>query len=301
MYRNVIVGYDGSAQADDAVALAKQLADATGGSLTLATVFYLNPRLGGRDPVLQDVEAELTAKLDEVASATGARTEVIASTSPARGLHWLAEERDADLIVVGSAHHGRAAQVLAGNVGIALLHDSPCAVAVAPHGYAEATPSEITQVTAGYDGSPDAQMALNDAAELAAAADVPLKVVTVAETPPIVYGKGGGPNYSWQALREDIKQIMRKRLDDALETLPSNVEVGGTLIEGEAPAELARATGEDGGLLLLGSRGYGPVRRVILGSTSADLMRFAPCPVIVHPRSAAADAPAVEAQATVNA
>ena len=299
MYRNVIVGYDGSAQADDAVALAKQVADATGGSLTLATVFYLNSRLGGRDPILRDVEAEQTRKLEEVASAAGARTEIVASTSAARGLHWLAEERDADLIVVGSAHHGRAAQVFAGNVGIALLHDSPCAVAVAPHGYAEATHTSITQVTVGYDGSPDAHMALDDAAELAATADVPLKVVTVAETPPIVYGKGGGPNYSWQALREDIKQIMRQRLDEALETLPSNLEVESTLIEGEAPAELASAAAD--GLLLLGSRGYGPVRRVIIGSTSADLMRFAPCPVIVHPRSAAADAPVVEGQATANA
>ena len=133
--------------------------------------------------------------------------------------------------------------MFAGNVGIALLHDSPCAVAVAPHGYAEATHSGITQVTVGYDGSPDAHMALDDAAELAAAADVPLKVVTVAETPPIVYGKGGGPNYSWQALREDIKQIMRQRLDEALETLPSNLEAEGTLIEGEAPAELAGRRG----------------------------------------------------------
>ena len=139
MYRNVIVGYDGSAQADDAVALAKQVADATGGSLTLATVFYLNSKLGGRDPILEDVEAEQTRKLDEVASAAGAGTEIIVSTSAARGLHWLAEKRDADLIVVGSAHHGRAAQVFAGNVGVALLHDSPCAVAIAPHGYAEAT------------------------------------------------------------------------------------------------------------------------------------------------------------------
>ena len=299
MYRNVIVGYDGSAQADDAVALAKQVADATGGSLTLATVFYLNSRLGGRDPILQGVEAEQTRKLDEVASASGAGTEIIVSTSAARGLHWLAEKRDADLIVVGSAHHGRAAQVFAGNVGVALLHDSPCAVAIAPHGYAEATGSGITQVTVGYDGSPDAHMALDDAAELAAAADVPLKVVTVAETPPIVYGKGGGPNYSWQALSDDIKQIMRQRLDEAMETLPADLEAEGTLIEGEAPSELAGAA--DGGLLLLGSRGYGPVRRVILGSTSADLMRFAPCPVIVHPRSAAAGAPAFEARATASA
>jgi len=42
----------------------------------------------------------------------------------------------------------------------------------------------------------------------------------------------------------------------------------------------------------VGSRGYGPLRRVLLGSVSTELIRTAPCPVIVHPRPAKAAAPA---------
>ena len=41
-------------------------------------------------------------------------------------------------------------------------------------------------------------------------------------------------------------------------------------------------------LLLMGSRSYGPIRRVMVGSTAIELMRVAPCPVIVIPRGAAA-------------
>ena len=125
MYRNIIVGYNGSSQAEDAVALAKLIADATGASLTLAGVYYFSRRLGGRDPVLRDVEAEHIRQLEETAASVGARAEAVASSSAAHGLHSLAEETGADLVVIGSAHHGKAGQILAGSVGMGLLHGVP--------------------------------------------------------------------------------------------------------------------------------------------------------------------------------
>ena len=42
-------------------------------------------------------------------------------------------------------------------------------------------------------------------------------------------------------------------------------------------------------LLVVGSRGYGPLRRVLLGSVSSELMHSAPCPVMVVPRTAEFD------------
>jgi nucleotide-binding universal stress UspA family protein len=159
VYRNIIVGYDGSDQTKDAVALAKLIAGSTGASLTLAGVYYFSPRLGGRDPVLHDVEADHIRQLEETAAAAGARAEAVASSSPAHGLHRLTEDTEADLVIVGSAHHGKVGQIVAGSVGLALLHGSPCSVAIAPHGYAERAPEGIAEVTVGYDGSPEANMA----------------------------------------------------------------------------------------------------------------------------------------------
>jgi nucleotide-binding universal stress UspA family protein len=295
MYRKIIVGYDGSQQAEDAVALGRLLADASGASLTLAGVFYFSPRLGGRDPVLHDVEAEHIRQLEETAASIGAEAEAVSSSSPARGLHRLAESIEADLVIVGSAHHGKAGQILAGSVGTSLLHGSPCSVAIAPHGYAGQAPAAIREVTVGFDGSPEARAALTDAVDLARSSGAPVRIVTVAEPPPIVYGKSGGPDYSWHALKDDLKELMRGRLDEAVASMPEDVRVEATLAEGKADAVLAEIAVEDGGVLVLGARGYGPLRRVLLGSVSTALVRSAPCPLIVHPRPAKAEAPAREA------
>ena len=212
------------------------------------------------------------------------------TSSPARGLHDLAEQLDADLIVLGSAAHGKAGQILEGSVALSLLHGSPCSVAIAPKGYAGQAPDGLAEVTVGYDGEPESKLALTDAIELARAASAPVKLVAVAQPSPIVYGKGAGAGQGRHELDEVIHGLMRERLDEALGSAPDDVKVDGMLVDGD-PAEALEQIGvEDGGVLVLGSRGYGPLRRVLLGSVSTKLLRTAPCPVIVHPRPAKAAA-----------
>jgi nucleotide-binding universal stress UspA family protein len=70
--------------------------------------------------------------------------------------------------------------------------------------------------------------------------------------------------------------------------LPPRAE-GGTyeIVPGRPAEELARCSA-DLDLLIVGSRSYGPVRRLLLASTSARLAREASCPVFIVPRPAAA-------------
>ena len=103
MYRRILVGYEGSEQSKDALALGKQLADVTGAELTVAAVSQFDPVYRDWDPHFQEVDAELAEQLEEAAEAVGAVAKAIPSSSPARGLHDLAERIDADLIVVGSS------------------------------------------------------------------------------------------------------------------------------------------------------------------------------------------------------
>jgi nucleotide-binding universal stress UspA family protein len=166
-----------------------------------------------------------------------------------------------------------------------MLHGAPCSVAIAPQGYAAGAPAQIGELVVGFDGSPEAEIALEEAVELARECGAKIRIVTAAEPPAIGYGKGGGPNYSWHALKEDLKALMRERLDKALASLPDDVPSSGVLVEGKAETALVDSVGEDA-LLVLGSRAYGPLRRVLLGSVSTPLVRTAPCPVIVHPRPA---------------
>ncbi|MGZ5314181.1 MAG: universal stress protein, partial [Solirubrobacterales bacterium] len=56
------------------------------------------------------------------------------------------------------------------------------------------------------------------------------------------------------------------------------------LKEGDPAATLSEQ-GAELDLIVIGSRGYGPVRAALLGAVSAQLVRTAPCPVLVTPRA----------------
>jgi nucleotide-binding universal stress UspA family protein len=282
MYRKILVGYDDSDQAKDALALGKQLADATGAELVVAGVLVVHPMWqGGIDPTIRDEEVVFARKLEAAADSVGAAAEPVLSMSPARGLHEIAEETNADLIVVGSTHHGRIGRVLAGSVGAALLRGSPCAVAIAPRGYRE-HPHEISAVTVGFDGSAESGLALMSASGLAAATGAKLKLISVAEPPVIGTGKGG--TGGWHALKDAIEGHTRDQLAQARDTVPDSIEVEATLISGDPVEALVSAADTSGNILVVGSRAYGPLRRVLLGSVSTSLVRLAPCPLIVTPR-----------------
>lgn len=285
MYSKIVVGYDESDQSKDALALGKQIADATGAELILSRVFVLHPMMrGGIDPIGADDEGELARQVDAAASAAGAMSQNVESMSPARGLHELAEEIGADLLVVGSSRHGKLGQTVLGNVAVALMHGSPCAVAVAPQGYRESGTRELSAIVVGYDGSPESELALESACELTRATGAPLKLVSVAQPPPIIYGKSGGASGGWNALKETIEEGTRARLERAQASVPDDIPAGAELITGDPAEALADAGKAPGSILVLGSRAYGPVRRVLLGSVSRALADSAPAPVIVSPR-----------------
>ncbi|HET8820627.1 MAG TPA: universal stress protein [Thermoleophilaceae bacterium] len=286
MYRKIIVGYDGSSQAKDALALAKLLADVVHAELCLGAVFPLRlPLRGGLAPVLSEAERELEHELPEAASAVGATARPVQSGSPARGLYDLAEETGADLLVVGSSKRGRLGQTLLGNVAVALMHGSPCAVAVAPRGYAEHPDPRLSAIVVGYDGSPESQLALEQACELAPASAASLRLVSVAEPPMVsLAATSGGASYGWQTLQDAINAQARQQLEQGRSSVPDDIPVETTLMSGSAANALTEAARAPGSILLLGSRAYGPLRRVLLGSVSRELVSSAPCPLIVHPR-----------------
>jgi nucleotide-binding universal stress UspA family protein len=300
MYRKILVGFDDSDRGKDAIALGKRLADATGAELVVGGVFQWDPVWHAADARFRDADAEFERSVKDAAEAVGAEPETVASSSPAHGLHELAEKIGADLILVGSGRYGRVGQILAGTTAIPLLHGSPCAVGIAPSGYRERADDEITSVAIGFDGSEESGQALLAASRLAADADARLNLVSVAVPPPMTVGKGGATG--WHALLEAIEEQARERLSEAREAVPEGVVVDGTLVSGDPVLALADAGDQPGTVLVIGSRSYGPLRRVLLGSVSTPLVRSAPCPMIVTPRGVreTADAQPVAAMATAS-
>ncbi len=282
MYRKIIVGHDLHPGGRDALALGRQLAGATNAELVVAGIFPVGTLPIGFESSWIYEEEKVANEIQTVADEAGAEAEAFPSRSVGMGLTGLAEEIDADLVVVGSSRHSKLGQLLAGNVGLSLLHGAPCAVAIAPRGYAEG-PTGITTVVVGVGGGDDSQLALEAATELAGVLGATLKLVAVAQDPPVVHGQGAGMAGD-RAVREAIEEEARQQLDEASRST-GDVPTEATLITGDPAEKLAEAA-SPGSILVVGSRGYGPVRRVLLGSVSTELMSSAPCPVLIHPRGA---------------
>jgi len=92
------------------------------------------------------------------------------------------------------------------------------------------------------------------------------------------------------------REEFRRLLAEAAEPLPDKLRAATVLVDGQPAAEIVDEAGKDIDLLFLGSRNYGPIRRVMVGSTAIAVMRRSPSPVIVIPRGAAT--PRAEAAAT---
>jgi nucleotide-binding universal stress UspA family protein len=98
-----------------------------------------------------------------------------------------------------------------------------------------------------------------------------------------------------QAGGERVNQVLHAGLD----AVPADRCGGGEVPSGH-PAEALAAASADLDMIVCGSRGYGPLRTRLVGSTSHALVRRAACPVLVVPRGAAAAAPAVSAAIPVS-
>ncbi len=266
MFDNVLVGVDGSANGRDAIALAARLAG-TQGKLTLAHVHR-----GEIAEELRDSH-ELLERERANAGVQAELVSVVAST-PGRGLHEQAEQLHSDLLVVGSCSRGALGRAMLGNDTRAALNGAACAVAVAPVGYA-AHAAPFTTVGVAYNGSPESVAALAAAREIAAATQARIRALEVVSVPSIAY-TGIVP----AALGESIDAL----LDQARTRMAELADVEGSAVYGLAGEELAKL-GEDVDLLVVGSRGYGPVRRLVLGSTSDYLQSHARCPLLVLPRT----------------
>jgi nucleotide-binding universal stress UspA family protein len=289
VFNKIIVGVDGREGGRDALALAARLASLFGGEL-VAVHAYPYDLFTSRGPT-PELETIMHGSAQDLLMDELERTHVAAHAaampdgSPGRALHLAATRHHGSLIVVGSAHSGTIGRVLAGNVTMGTLHGAECPVIVAPRGLAERG-AALQTIGVGFDGSPESRAAAELARDAATAAGARLKVIRVLEpTPP------GGPALAYHA---DWAERAEERRDEAQAQLDAVLaELGeiatGEVVIGDPATELAYA-GNELDLLVTGSRGYGPVRRLMLGSTSSRLVREAPCPVLVLTRGAEADA-----------
>jgi nucleotide-binding universal stress UspA family protein len=276
----LLVGYDGSEGGRDALELARVLGEGSGASVLVVTVLPYGP-LPIPYEILDEEEAERAQPLFEEArqrlGGLEVETRAFGGGSAAGVINDLAEKEEVDTIVVGSRHRGPIGRTLIGSVADGLLHGAPCEVILAPRGYATEEPGPFRTIAVAYDDTAEAKAALARAEAIALASRATIVVFTVSAPPAVVPGAAG---YT-PAIPPEAGAIVTRTVKGVDERLAAT---GRALagVPGPAIIEACEEVGAD--LLVSGSRHYGPMLRVLLGSVSTQLAHRAACPVLVVPR-----------------
>jgi nucleotide-binding universal stress UspA family protein len=289
----IVIGYDGSDSGDDALALGSILSHATGATPDVVAVYPEENPIGvGRVDAewvayMRDQAREITDAARRYLDRRGVAADyrVVGSGSAAHGLDDVAEADGAAMIVVGSSRRGARRRIAPGSTGERLLHGAGCPVAVAPRGMRDRPDEGVSRIGVAYVDTPEAREALRVATDLAQRTGAALRLYTVVAPRAEIFAPVVGRDAE-EAFLENVRGRARAALDGAVASLPDGVEAGEELLEGDVVDELAALDEREVDLLVCGSRGYGPVRRVLLGGVSRRLIRRAACPLVVVPRSA---------------
>jgi nucleotide-binding universal stress UspA family protein len=137
-----------------------------------------------------------------------------------------------------------------------------------------------TKILLATDGSREAELAARTAADLAQKTDSELHVVHVLASPLATHDPSSFEPEVWARL----EQTERKTLEDVVGKIEaSGGEVEGShLTAGRPEAEIVTLAEQIGaGLIVMGSRGVGGIRRALMGSVSASVLKHAHCPVLM--------------------
>ena len=279
----VVAGLDGHEHDDDVIVLAELIARSLNAAVLLAHVvpeplvdhgtrsYEIVSRRRGRE-LLAQASAGLAAPAD---------VQLVEQAPPARGLREIAEEHGASVLVLGAAHHGVVGRVVHGSVLHQVASHPPCPLAVAPAGYRAG--AALERIGVAYDDTDEAERALALAVGLARGAGAELQLWWVrapvdADSPQRTVN---GTPYSHEQARATLAA--------AIARLPDGIHATAEVVEGQTVETLAHAVEQNRiDLLVTGSRGVGPVKRLLVGSTSNGLLSRVRCPLLITPARGAA-------------
>lgn len=276
----LLIGLDRRDGGRDALELARVLGSRQPTEALIVTVLPYEPLAVAYEELSSQAAAEAAEpgfeEARELLEGLEVKTRAFGGGSAAGILTDLAEREVFDAIAIGCSHRGAVGRALLGSAGRGLLHGAPCPVAVAPRGYARDGHGPFGLVALAYDGSPEAKLALGRARELAESHGAAVRVLTVVAPTTLPGPIGYAPV---------VPPRPEEVLEEGMAALGPRLEVSGDLLSGPPAETLAGACEGDVDLLVVGSRRYGPVARVLLGSTTASLITMSPCPVMVVPRA----------------
>ena len=224
------------------------------------------------------VETQLRHLLTDVLGEETADISVEVGRGPGAAALLDAAEDGSAMLVVGSRGLGGFKGLLLGSVSRQLCEHAQGPVTVVRRS-APVDPVQLKTIVVGIDGSPEAQHALTFAADLATTVGAELVVANAAGPGGVMHPRDVEPNVDLDARRQHVEQWCAP-LEDR--DLPYRIAV----VAGDArTALLDVADDRSADLLIVGSRGLGPVANLLLGSVATSLAQHSELPVMIVPQA----------------
>jgi nucleotide-binding universal stress UspA family protein len=287
----VAVAVDPHSEGQDAAVLGSAIAGAIEAETMLLTVEpdlrLILPGLDSKQ-MRRDTEAMLVKTRQSVAPE--ARMRIDTDLSTARGLKRLAARERCDVLAVGSSRHGPDGQVTIGRLTRQLFNELGCAVAIAPRRLSRRPELVLTKIGVAFDDGPESRAALGTAVAIAVGCGAELVVRGVVDD--------RIPSIGWRRLwLGDFEDSWPEVIDAEVETMLKKIESATRGIDADVSIELRRGRpassllefSQEVDLLVIGSRRWGPLARVLLGGTGEALVHGARCSLLVVPRPRAGD------------
>ncbi|HWJ11147.1 MAG TPA: universal stress protein [Nocardioides sp.] len=278
----IVVGYDGSASADAALAWAVGAAIGGESGPTLAVVqvvvvgTVMDPVVGDYREALDAAVEQWCASAEQRLDSLGAirRTVEVRHGSPV--VELLAAAQGARLVVVGSSGHGLVAGTATGSVSQHLARHAHCPVVVVRPRHSAA----LDRIVVGVDGSPESDRALRFACERARHTGVDVTAIhgsfsVVAH----VLTFDGAQSELAERHQVAAEELVRKACAGVVADYPDvTVEPEAIPVRaGQALVDASRAAS----LVVVGTRGRGAFADLLLGSVAQHVLHHAQCPVAV--------------------
>ncbi|MFO8075004.1 MAG: universal stress protein [Egibacteraceae bacterium] len=291
--KSLLIGIDGSDGSRVALRWAAAVSDALMLRLRVLWVWEYPASavvaLGGVD--LPDPDAADTAVaeqlkgilVEELGEEGARRVTAKVARGPAASTLLRAAETTPKMIVVGSRGLGGFKGLLLGSVGRQLAEHAPCPVTVVPR-TTPVDPVSLETIVVGVDGSAHAARAMLCATDFAGRAGAEVVVAhavdTVEPLDPGAHVPEVDPRPELDARTELVEEWATPLRQLGV---PYRVRV----VEGDPRATLLEVAEEEGAdAVVVGSRGRGPVRKLLLGSVAASVAQYSPVPVTIVPRRA---------------
>jgi nucleotide-binding universal stress UspA family protein len=292
MPKPILVGFDPNTADRAPVHFGVAAARFTGAPLIIGSVHADAVVIGqmGHGRMDDEISSEAGGPLEHLrielnSAGVEAQYNLLGGWSAPSGLHRGAEEFDAGLLVVGSTDRGGLNRVLPGSTAERLLTGAPCPVAVVPTGWKAG--GGLHRIGVAFADTPEGNEALDSALAVARRAGAKVRILTAVKEKE--FGRAAGGHAGHEATSYDAAGAAREQLDQDLTAIAAQRAPGVEVevdVSVQDAAEFLIAASEHVDLMVIGSRGYGPKRAVLLGGVSRKVTTAARCPVIVLARGA---------------